>query len=283
MTPVQRSVLLASALLGLSMPVSAILIRHDRDDAAYRALAERLPFAGAFGNMGGGTVVGPKLVLTAAHVAQGVERHGLAFELGGRTHAIAAVERHPEWRDAGPGSPHDLALVRLAEPTRAMPAMVCPAPAAIGDAVLVAGRGDTGTGLTGPRPGDGAARAAQNQVLRRDGAFVVLRFDGPPGGLELEGLGAPGDSGGGLFRDAPEPCLLAVSAWGDGDGHGPGRYGALDGYTDVVAEAAWLRAAMDRLSTLSPASETRGHPIRPDGGFFRAPASLAGWPAPRGR
>jgi hypothetical protein len=245
---IQRSVLFAGALLGFCLPVSAVLIRHDRDDAAYRSLAARLPFAGAFGKMGGGTVVGPRLVLTAAHVAQGVERRGLTFDVGGRAHAVAAVERHPEWRDAGPGSPHDLALVLLAEPTSATPANVCATAAAVGDSVLVAGSGDIGTGLTGPRPGDGSARAAQNRVLRRDATFVVLRFDGPPEGLELEGLGAPGDSGGGLFRDALEPCLLAVSAWGDGDGHGPGRYGALDGYTDVVAEAAWLRAASERLS-----------------------------------
>ncbi|MCM2254748.1 MAG: S1 family peptidase [Vicinamibacteria bacterium] len=247
MNPVQRRVFLASGLLVLAIPAPAVLVRHDRDDAAYRALAERLPFAGAFDKAGGGTLVGPRLVLTAAHVAQAVERRGLGFELAGVRHVVAAVERHPEWRDAGPGSPHDLALVRLAEPAAATPAEVCATPSTEGDAVLLAGRGDTGTGLTGPRPSDGAVRAAQNHVLRRDGGFVVLRFDGPPGGAALEGLGAPGDSGGGLFRDAAQPCLLGVSAWGDGDGNGPGRYGALDGYTDLVADAAWLRAAMERL------------------------------------
>lgn len=247
MNPVQRSVFLAGGVLALAVPALAVLVRHDRDDAAYRALAARLPFAGAFGAAGGGTLVGPRLVLTAAHVAQAAQRRGLGFELGGARRAVAAVERHPEWRDVGPGSLHDLALVLLAEPALGPPAAVCATPAAEGDAVLLAGSGDTGTGLTGPRSGDGAARAAQNHVLRRDGGFVVLRFDEPPGGAALEGLGAPGDSGGGLFRDAAEPCLLAVSAWGDGDGHGPGRYGALDGYTDVVAEAVWLRAAMERL------------------------------------
>lgn len=89
--------------------LDAIIIRHDRDDAAYRALGARYAVAvGSFGRRGDGTLISTQWVLTAAHVAAG--RLPSSFRLD-RDYAVERVVLHPDWTDGGP---HDLALVKLA-------------------------------------------------------------------------------------------------------------------------------------------------------------------------
>ena len=47
----------------------AIVIRHDREEARYRELAQDTPAVVRFAASGMGTLVAPQWILTAAHVA----------------------------------------------------------------------------------------------------------------------------------------------------------------------------------------------------------------------
>lgn len=73
-----------------------IVIRHDRADSLYRSLGERFPMVGRIGRRGDGTLIAPRWVLTAAHVALGADRAGVTVRFGGRAYHIAQVVIHPE-------------------------------------------------------------------------------------------------------------------------------------------------------------------------------------------
>ena len=75
---------LVTALLSALWLTSAeaIVIRHDRDDADYRALGEKFTAVCAVIPDGEGTLVAPRWVLTAAHVAQGVRRDRGGVQFG---------------------------------------------------------------------------------------------------------------------------------------------------------------------------------------------------------
>lgn len=72
-----KSLLPLMVLLAAAAP-HAIVIRHDRADAQYRALAEKFPAVSSFGRAGAATLVAPQWVVTAAHVAAHMRREGLS-------------------------------------------------------------------------------------------------------------------------------------------------------------------------------------------------------------
>ena len=92
------------------------------------------------------------------------------------------------------------------------------------------GRGDTGTGLTGPTTKDHKLRAATNRVERIDGDMLVFRFDAPTeeGVTPFEGISGPGDSGGPALIETVEGLRLAgLSVAQDSSGHERGTYWCL--------------------------------------------------------
>ncbi len=228
--------LLATALCAL--PCAAILIRHDRADARYQELGAQQAAVGHFARMGSGTLIGDRWVLTAAHVARAAAAQSLPFTVGSRSYPIAEAIVEPRWREGGP---FDVGLVRLSEPVSGVePVAICARDPEVGATLLLAGWGDSGTGLSGPSPGDPTLRAARNVLARAEEDWLVFAFDAPPQGDDLEGMGGPGDSGGPALVPGPPECVVGVSVWGDGHGKGPGRYGADDGYARVVPERAWI-------------------------------------------
>jgi hypothetical protein len=220
---------LLGLLLGWANGAAAIMAgaHPDSPEARIDSNVTGSPWAGVGsvivnGSPYSGVVVGPRHVLTAAHVPGDAERTRFQLNFGGEaTHviAVARVHRHPGFKNFDPKRPRDdLAVLVLAED---IPAGVPIYPLHRGDiesgAVLAfVGYGASGHGDTGVTVG---ARASIKRVGRNTAdafgqdAFGIKRvfvfdFDGPGADnlMGAEGLGnaaessfASGDSGGPSF------------------------------------------------------------------------------------
>jgi hypothetical protein len=233
---------LATLIIALvSHPASAIVTRHDRDDARYVALGAQFPAAVTVLPDGSGVLIAPNWVLTAGHVARGVAKRSPRVEIDGREHEVARVFVHPKWQEMGP---HDVGLLQLTSlAQRVTPAELYTADDEVGQVVTFVGRGDTGTGLTGPQTADGKKRGATNRVESADDDWIIFNFDEGDDATDLEGVSGPGDSGGPalLIREG-KVYTLGVSVFSDGRGKGPGRYGVLEGYTRVSTHRGWIES-----------------------------------------
>ena len=225
------------------LPVDAIVVRHDRDDQAYLDLGKRYPEAVSVLPDGSGVLIAPQWVLTAAHVARGVSNRNPRVEISGREIDVSWVVLHPEWKDMGP---HDIALLKLEQPvTDVKPAQLYAGDDEVGKIVTFVGRGDFGTGLTGPKTMDRKKRGATNRVDNADRDWLYFTFDEGEAATELEGVSGPGDSGGpALLAIDDTTYTLGVSVFADGKGKGPGRYGVLEGYTRVSTHRRWIEKAL---------------------------------------
>ncbi len=116
-----KTLFLATVLVVATAFVSSaapIIIRHDRDEAAYLDLGRRyveglchvLNDRGVVN--GEGILIAPRWVVTAAHVARGL-RPGQSLQIGEASYAVEQVFLHPKWGGLSPE--HDIALVRLQE------------------------------------------------------------------------------------------------------------------------------------------------------------------------
>ena len=221
---------------------SAIVIRHDRPDAAYRELAVAYPFCSLnLGGWGGGcTLIDPHWVITAAHAAGRVEAGG-RIEVGGKSVEVAEVVVHPDFNTKN--YRNDLALLRLAEPVfEPSPVALYKGRDEVGKRVVFVGRGYFGTGESGAETGDKVLRAAENKVESVTEHWLRFIFDAPPEALELEGISGPGDSGGPAFLETKGGLvLMGVSSWQDNSAQGTeGVYGVKEYYVRVSSYAEWI-------------------------------------------
>jgi len=226
----------------LSLPAHGIVIRHDRDDAKYLELGARFPAVGLVGR-DGGTLIAPQWVLTAAHVAQNAQQRGRKVRFGDVDYAIDQVFIHPDWREQGP---HDIALIKLAEPVKGVtPIAIYSGSNEAGNMATFVGQGGTGTGLTGPAREDGKKRGATNKIDSADQDWLYFTFDDPTTATDLEGISGPGDSGGpALIQMDGKYYVAGVSVWGRPGKDGRGTYGAKEGYTRVSTHNKWIEAAL---------------------------------------
>jgi len=252
--PVRGSWRFALGALLLSGVASPIVMRHDVPERRYLELATRFPAAVkirlANGSDGEGTLVGLRWVLTAAHVAGGVQPDDLVVA-GGKSYLVERVFMHPEFRELAMAYlPYDIALVRLRLDVAGIePASLTDQPEVVGSIVTFVGRGGFGTGVAGVRGEDGRLRAGTNRLEEVAGPFLKFRFDRPEdaGVTELEGISGPGDSGGAAFIDRDgKRYVIGVSSWQDTrpTNRVQGVYGVIENYVRVSNHYDWIVRTM---------------------------------------
>lgn len=258
-------VVVATVAVSAFGPARAIVTRHDRPDAAFLELAKRFPStvtvkpATATGPGDAGTLIGPRWVMTAAHVAAHLEAGDIAV-VGGENIRIDRIVRHPNWRTDADFR-FDIALLELDRTVTAVsPAAIYTRSDELGRVITFVGRGGNGTGLTGPTAEDGQLRGATNRVEHAGGGLLRFRFDEPgsPGATDLEGISGPGDSGGPAYLVIGDTTfVLGVSSAQDSRpaGRQEGRYGVLEYYVRVSEYAEWIKS-----TTAENARRTNGPP-----------------------
>lgn len=230
------------AALAVSTPsVSGIVARHDCPDSALLALGERFPAAGRVLPDGVCTLIAPKWVITAAHVAVALTPGQSKIQFADKQYAVKRVVLHPDAK-VTPGRPPDvdLSLIELDQVVEGVdPIPIYRGHDEIGKEIVIVGYGDTGNGREAPKRGDGKRRAATNIVTDAGPLRIFCKFDEPPGGTESEGVSGPGDSGGPALMEVAGKFYIAGISSASTDGK-PGRYGVTDIYTRVSTYAMWI-------------------------------------------
>ncbi|HLA70504.1 MAG TPA: trypsin-like serine protease [Steroidobacteraceae bacterium] len=254
----RRMFLAALSLIAFWTPAGAIVMRHDREEQAYIDLAKKFPATvvfhiakSDFAMDGMGTLIAPRWVLTAGHIAD-VLTPGDKVELGGKTYEVEALIQYPNWKGVTSWEDvkRDIALVRLRTAVKGIkPARLYTGTDEAGMALTIVGMGRHGTGLTGPVSDDTIMRAATNRVFKVDGTEIVFRFDAPgdPDVTELEGVSGDGDSGGPAYLE--RDGTIYVVGVGSAQDAKPvdkklGHYGVLELYPRVSSFAPWIRATL---------------------------------------
>lgn len=228
---------------------NAIIIRHDVDDAKYIERAKRFVQVCHF-EMGEGTLIDQRWILTAGHLGYDLNNmlaRGRSPEVTckGKTYHVEKVVMHPGFKSLDEGLANDIALVRIKETiTDVVPASIDYQKSEINLAITVVGRGDIGTGLTGPQKWDKITRAATNTVDNVEATWLIFDFDAPgsEGVTEFEGISGPGDSGGPAFYEENNKLyVIGVSSFQRGqEKFGRGHYGVTEYYARVSNYRSWI-------------------------------------------
>jgi hypothetical protein len=247
------AILMAIALALVSTnPAQAIIVRHDVDDAEFLQPEGAYPAVfDVFEKRGGvATLITPSWAITAGHVGQDI-KPGHERTIAGQLYLVQQVVLHPKWATAN----REMALFQLDRPVQNVdPITLYETSDEQGKLVTLVGRGDSGTGLTGPITKDHKLRAATNRVERVEGDMLVFRFDAPDdeNTTPLEGISGPGDSGGPALIESSGVSKLAGLSVAS-SGRPRGTYGNLEFYSRVSLDIDWIQ---ETIASATLANET---------------------------
>jgi hypothetical protein len=142
----------------------------------------------------------------------------------------------------------DLALLKLAKPVEGItPMPLYDQMDEAGKRILLVGRGRSGDGLTGASEERGTLRGATNEI---DGALensLLVIFDAPPFGTELEGITGAGDSGSPAIIEKEGIAYVAgVSSFNSGDPEKgtSSKYQTFSAFARVSTRRDWILNTM---------------------------------------
>ncbi len=258
--------LVCAGLITVVMASSAlaVVVRHDRDLERTLELGQSYPYVGAAGG-GSGTLVAPRWVLTAAHVVENFSPFDFGVRFGDREVRVVRTFIHPgEEETPWDRRTHDIALLYLEQAIDIPPARLYSGDAELGKTGTIVGVGFFGTAETGPTQRDGRRRAVTNRILDMEEFWLKVIFSRPPGGTDLEGVEAPGDSGGPLLIEVEGTTYVAgvgsYAEFFDAEGD-EGTYGVLDFYSRVAAYTNWIESILKAVDSGNSVADEGPRPV----------------------
>ncbi len=223
--------------------IMPILGRHDVSEYAYLELGNQYREYIIDLGMANGIALDSHWILTARHVASGIEAEEL-FILG-RTYSIRNISIHPQ---------NDVALIELNKPLEKYPDVsLYTKQDEKGKVVTFVGTGAYGNGKLGEGDEikrDGRIRACQNKVHRVTSSDLVFSFSDPndSDALAMEGISGTGDSGGpALFEEDGKVYVIGISSRQFRNGQkNQGMYGVMEYYTRISSVSDWITYNISR-------------------------------------
>ncbi|GHO79311.1 hypothetical protein KSD_70820 [Ktedonobacter sp. SOSP1-85] len=229
-----------------------MIIRHDRLDRETLVDSTQWPgITSFFRGHGAASLIAPTWLLTAAHVVNLIppDLH-LSVEFAGKRYPIARIIRHPDFRKEWDYEKDravdtiDLAVVELEMPVEGIePFKLYEQSDEQGQEITLLGAGECGNGKRGALGSDRHLRRVTNQIDAVDDYWIQFRFDPPPLGTYLEGVGGNGDSGGPALIERNSQFFIAgVSSWQQLGDRPLGTYGCIEHYSRVSCFVDWIRS-----------------------------------------
>ena len=235
----------------MSFSLMSLIVRHDVPDGRFIALGKQYPQICHLSD-GESTLIKENWVVTAAHAAillnEELENGKTPqVSIDNKQYDVEKVILHPNFQISETSIENDIALIQIKGNITNIPfAKLYDKQNEKGKQITIVGRGDFGTGLTGPQNWDKITRAATNRIDEADGQWIIFNFDNPESEntTELEGVSGPGDSGGPAFIDVDDVRYIVGVSSNQQDSGKEGVYGVTEYYARISFYKKWIEKSI---------------------------------------